>query len=541
MDADSYVVPDLLFAQPSLRIDLEATDTALVFAFAGSTSGGLFSEALARSRLPRTSWEKDGFAADLFVERFVRDCMRGNRPGERPLAATEHLVRLLCAPPIDAETIDLRRGIVSELLNRADLRAQLDALHEAQLRWRGLLEGTGGGAKWDITRRQIEILQSFRDIVLRLAAGFASSHSGLGRLRAFGHAVSEGEPFRSLQALLEYDEELATVDFRVRMGADGRVRELSLLSVAERQENPFHTTPLRRFLGQVELVLRGFRFGKGEVLARLLDAVFEGVRLYFPALVQLLGDVEFYLGALRFSDLAAGAGLRVCLPELVPASHPRRLMGLFNPLLLGAQMAPVPCNIDTDRLDTTLLITGPNSGGKTRLLQSLGLSQMLAQSGLPVPAASAQMALASGLVVSLIQETHADQTEGRLGVELMRIRALFERLPLGAIVILDELCSGTNPSEGEEIFELVVRMLSRLRPQAFITTHFLEFASRLEKQRKIEDLRFLQVVLGPELQPTYQFAPGVATTSLASQAASRLGVTGDQLMTLINQKLEAGR
>src|SRR5690606_15015695 len=100
MDADSYVVPDLLFAQPSLRIDLEATDTALVFAFAGSTSGGLFSEALARSRLPRTSWEKDGFAADLFVERFVRDCMRGNRPGERPLAATEHLVRLLCAPPI---------------------------------------------------------------------------------------------------------------------------------------------------------------------------------------------------------------------------------------------------------------------------------------------------------------------------------------------------------------------------------------------------------------------------------------------------------
>jgi DNA mismatch repair protein MutS2 len=119
----------------------------------------------------------------------------------------------------------------------------------------------------------------------------------------------------------------------------------------------------------------------------------------------------------------------------------------------------------------------------------------------------------------------------------LRIRQLFERLPAGAIVILDELCSGTNPSEGEEIFELVVRMLAKLRPQAFITTHFLEFASRLEKQKQIEGLRFLQVVLGAHQEPTYQFALGVATTSLASHAAARLGVTGDQLLALIDQKI----
>src|SRR6185312_6594180 len=97
--------------------------------------------------------------------------------------------------------------------------------------------------------------------------------------------------------------------------------------------------------------------------------------------------------------------------------------------------------------------------------------------------------------------------EGRLGTELLRIRQLFERLPPGAMVLLDELCSGTNPSEGEEIFELVIRMLGRLKPYAFITTHFLEFAARLERERKIPDLRFLQVALGPDDEPTYQFAP----------------------------------
>ena len=103
--------------------------------------------------------------------------------------------------------------------------------------------------------------------------------------------------------------------------------------------------------------------------------------------------------------------------------------------------------------------------------------------------------------------------------------------------MLDELCSGTNPSEGEEIFELVVDMLARLEPQAFITTHFLEFAGRLEREQKISGLRFLQVALGADQQPTYQFAGGVASTSLAAQAAARLGVTGEQLSRLIEDKV----
>jgi DNA mismatch repair protein MutS2 len=122
-------------------------------------------------------------------------------------------------------------------------------------------------------------------------------------------------------------------------------------------------------------------------------------------------------------------------------------------------------------------------------------------------------------------------------MELVRIRALFERLPKGAMVILDELCSGTNPSEGEEIFELVVRMLTMLRPQVFITTHFLAFAGRLEQSRRIAALSFLQVELGANHEPTYQFIPGVATTSLAGHAAARLGVTAEQLMALIERNL----
>ena len=274
-------------------------------------------------------------------------------------------------------------------------------------------------------------------------------------------------------------------------------------------------------------------------MARLLDAVFEGVQGDIASLVHLVGDLEFYLGALGFRDLAAAAGLEVSLPDMATSSETetdtRELHGLFNPLLLAHAGRAVPCDVVIDRMNAIVLITGPNSGGKTRLLQSLGLTQLLAQSGCFVPAKSARLLRVPSLVVSLIQETKADQSEGRLGMELLRIRALFEELGPGAMVILDELCSGTNPSEGEEIFELVVASLSRLRPQAFITTHFLTFAARLDRERKVDGLRFLQVELDCSHKPTYQFVAGVATTSLAGRAAARLGVTRDELADLIDR------
>ena len=357
----------------------------------------------------------------------------------------------------------------------------------------------------------------------------------------FGAAVRAGEAYRSLADLLDFDDDLATVHVKLRVGADGRIRDFAVLEVRENEKNAFVTPPLRRWLVRAELFARGYSFSEGEVMARLLDAVFEGLQGELAKLVQLLGDMEVYLGALGFADMASAAGLEVCLPELAtsrsddPRAAERALLGLFNPLLLAAGARVVPCDLVTDRADTTVLITGPNSGGKTRVLQSLGIAQLLAQSGLVVPARAARLSAVPGLVVSLIQETTADQSEGRLGTELVRIRTLFEELRPASMVVLDELCSGTNPSEGEEIFELVVSVLTRLRPQGFVTTHFLTFAARLEHEGTIDDLRFVQVELDAEQRPTYQFVPGVARTSLARRAASRLGVTREELVALADE------
>jgi DNA mismatch repair protein MutS2 len=532
---DASQLPDLLHPTPLQRIDVEHTKTAIALAFAGGVSGGLFGDALDRAKVGPSVWDPRLFVGDLFLSQFVARCFRVRIEGQEPVVSTGHLVKVLSHPPADPAVVHYRRAILAELSASPKLRKELEKLYIGICRFRAQLEGTSGVGKWDANRRQLDLLQLLRLIIDCAADGFAGAESGLSRLSSFGRTLQEGEPYRSLADLLRYDEQLATMTLKVRVGADGRIRAFEVLSLQEEQENPFVASPMRRWFSKLELFVRGFKLSEGEVMARLIDAVFDGIKDAVPPLVQLMGDLEFYLGALGFQDLAREAGLAVCLPDLVGRHEPRTLDGLFNPLLLAHGMKPVPCKITTDRHDTTVLVTGPNSGGKTRLLQSIALTQLLAQSGVFVPARSASLSLASGLVVSLIEEAKADQSEGRLGTELKRIRELFESLPPGAMVILDELCSGTNPSEGEEIFELVIQMLAKLGPQAFITTHFLVFAGRLERESTIANLRFLQVELGAEQRPTYQFTDGVAKTSLAAHAASRLGVTRDQLLSLIDR------
>jgi DNA mismatch repair protein MutS2 len=534
-------LPDLLHAIPARSIDPERTKTALALAFAAGGSGGVFGEALSRAQIGPSTWDAAAFADDLFLQNFVGTCFKVRIGANDHIVSTKHLTKLLASPPSDPATVEYRRAIVAELAGAPDLLALLEQLYVSLCRLRGLLEGHSGVGRWDPHRRQLDIMQIFRDAIHQMATGFASARSGLARLAWFGQRVQASEPYQSLCDLLRYDESLATLNVKIGVGADGRIRGFKILSIQENVENTFVNSPWQRWLGKLELFFRGFAFSEGELMARLVYAIFDGLHEEFVPLVQLIGDLEFYLGAFGFCAMAQAAGLAVCLPHLVDPSQPRVMQGLFNPLLLASGAHVVPSDVNIDRHDAIVLITGPNSGGKTRLLQSIALSQLLAQCGLFVPARSASIAPAPGLVVSLIQETKVDQAEGRLGMELLRIRQLFEGLAPGAMVILDELCSGTNPSEGEEIFELVVRMLTRLKPQTFITTHFLEFAGRLERERKIADLRFLQVDLGPNQQPTYKFARGVARTSLAQQTASRLGVTGDQLASVIERNVARAR
>ena len=98
------------------------------------------------------------------------------------------------------------------------------------------------------------------------------------------------------------------------------------------------------------------------------------------------------------------------------------------------------------------------------------------------------------------------------------------------------------PSEERDAteLELLIELLGELSPVAFISTHFLSLAARLERERPVE-LTFLEVELGANGRPTYRFVPGVAKTSLARGVAERLGVTRESLRSLLeSRKAELG-
>lgn len=534
-------IPDLLYPKARIRIRGRALKEALTFAFAAG-SGDALARILAQTKLGPSEFKSSCFSADLFLEDFVRECLIPEVGGERRGPVLGYLVNLLSQPPDSLAVVEFRHAVFREL-DQPGGREALDRAWLAIDRLRAQLESPGLAQRVHPIHRRLDILRSFRDAIQQLAQDFTENTSGLGRIGDFARGVLASSGWEDLCQLLDHEEHLATVQVSVRVAYDGQIRGFEIVRATENRKNPLYQPPGRRLLGHLWGLLRGYRLKEREVLGRLVEHVFDGVEDAMVLCFQLLCDLEFYLSGLSLRDAAQARGLSVSLPDFLPSPSAApggstSIEGLFNPFLLREPRPPVPCDVQADR-DALVVVTGPNSGGKTRLLQAIGLAQLTAQVGLYVPAARSRLLWTNGLFVSLVQESSSDQREGRLGTELIRIRRMFEELSCNSLVILDELCSGTNPSEGEEIFELVVQLLAELQPQAFITTHFLQFASRLEQTAFLPNLRFLQAQLDKHQHPTYQFVPGVAATSLARQTAERLGVTRDALEVLIAERRAA--
>jgi DNA mismatch repair protein MutS2 len=533
--------PDLLEPTPHLRLDARLFSETLTFAFATGTTPEAFERVLKSYAPGKSSYNPELFAKDLFVKDLVTRCLcHTTEARDRYPLLQRPLLALLTHPSSDARTLAFRQDALRALGSAPELR---QALEQSRSEIRYLFElfqsserARHGGA----VLRRLDILRALKGTIDKLARSFEGAPAPLSRVHGFAYEVQTSEAWAHLESLLDYEGNLATVDLRVRLGHDGEIRSFAIQRVAENQQNPWYASPWRRFFARLSLLFRGLHVRSSELLGRLVESVFDELGEVWLALYQLLLDLEVYTAALRFQALAESKGLKVSLPELVTAeagdgaAPSSRFERLFNPFLLLESTAPVPCDVEHGGRDITI-ITGPNSGGKTRLLQAVGLCQLLAQTGLFVPAAQARLELRSGMFVSLVQQAEAEQSEGRLGTELLRIRKLFESLPRGGLAILDELCSGTNPTEGEEIFQLLIELLGELSPVAFISTHFLGLAARLERERPVE-LNFLEVELGPSGKATYRFAPGVAKTSLARGVAERLGVTRESLRTLLDSR-----
>ena len=528
-------VPDLLHPRARLGLDGEALAELLEAAFLGGGAAGPELDQNLSAGGPDTStWRAEFFRDELFLDDLVADCCKVAVNGRELPVNQVFLRHALAQAPCDLEGVRFRQQIVRELEADPELLVKTHDLYGQLFSLLSLFKAPMRRAKLDVTLFRLEILEVARRAVEFMEREYAGCASGLRRLHEAAVEIRASPEHERLEALLDFDNHLARLRFRIRVGADGRVKDLVLEDLAENVKNPFYRGPWRRLRERLAALRRGYEFTNRELLNRVVHAVFDGIGDWLKPLLQLLGHLAFYLTAFSFRERAEALGLEVSLAE-VAGDGPLELEGLFNPLLFR-QGTPVPCSLATDSDDAIVIITGPNSGGKTRLLQAVGIAQLLGQSGLYVPASRARLPLVDGLFASSTEGASVDQREGRLGTELLRIRALFGGIGSRSLVLMDELCSGTNPSEATRIVLMVLDLLREVRPVALITTHFLDFGRQLAREPPVPGLQFLQVAMADDESSTYQFVPGVAPTSLAAATARRLGVNREELSRLLHRR-----
>ena len=528
-------LPDLLHDQPHARADDRFLLELLEMAFLGSNESRGIDEGLGGIPLPEPTWNADFFVNDLFVEEFLSDLAALVIADKDYPLHVAFLLRVLARPPIDAGTVRFRQAILEELDADEEVLANVTTLYVELVNLLDQIKSTYTQALLDQTMQRLDTLRQVRDVIDFMVTEFASAKSGLRRLHEVGLEIRGSVDHEMLAALLDYEDSYTRLDLRIRVGADGRIRNLEIEEIEDNTDNRHYLAPWRRWIEMLRLRWRGSTFTQRELVNRVTLDVYRRVAPSLSTLVQVLGHIEVYLCSREFAARAREVGLEVCLAEVEPGAS-MDLKQLFNPLLMQTQGRPIPCMIAPSSPEAVTVVTGPNSGGKTRLLQGLGLAQLLGQSGLYVPAAEARVPLASSMFASLVHQDGIDLTEGRLGTELLRIRTLFQGVGQGAVILIDELCSGTNPSEAAEIISMVLRLLRKLSPQAFVTTHFLDIAKNLETEPPIEDLEFLQVEIDEAQTSAYQFVEGVATTSLAVGTARRLGVDFERLAAAIDER-----
>ncbi len=257
------------------------------------------------------------------------------------------------------------------------------------------------------------------------------------------------------------------------------------------------------------------------------------------ALSQAVGEQADALGrsveGLAQLDLArAGATLaeqqRATAPELVgvplPAGQPVvRLIAARHPLLTGSV---VPITLELGGDFDVLLITGPNTGGKTVALKTAGLLSLMAQSGLFVPASEGcRVAVFERIEADIGDEQSLQQSLSTFSSHISRIVRMLRDADSCSLILLDELGAGTDPQEGAAIARALLDYLRERGAYVVATTHYPELKTYAEATPRVENASVEFDV--QTLSPTYRLMIGTPGRSNALLIAERLGMPAEVL------------
>ena len=183
----------------------------------------------------------------------------------------------------------------------------------------------------------------------------------------------------------------------------------------------------------------------------------------------------------------------------------------------------VPLTFEIGKKYNTLLITGPNTGGKTVALKVAGLLTLMALSGIPIPAdEKSSIGFFSGVYADIGDEQSIEQSLSSFSGHLKNVQSILTSVTKNSLVLLDELGSGTDPVEGSAFAMAVIDFLKDRKVKSMITTHYSEVKAYGYNEEEIETASM--EFNSDTLSPTYRLLIGIPGESNALTIAKRLGV-----------------
>lgn len=237
---------------------------------------------------------------------------------------------------------------------------------------------------------------------------------------------------------------------------------------------------------------------------------------------QALARLEFIFAKAEFA-----VEFRCSVPRISPDSHRCLLLRearhpLLEDILRSQQKAVIPISFDLDEPQRTLLISGPNTGGKTVTLKTAGLLALMAHAGLPVPADEAEFPLFDEVLADIGDHQSIQESLSTFSAHIAAIREMIDRATANSLVLVDELGRATDPEEGGA---LGVAVLDALRDRGAFTlasTHLMALKLYGASTPGVRNgsMGFDERTL----EPTYVLRLGAPGKSAGLDIASRLGL-----------------
>jgi DNA mismatch repair ATPase MutS len=223
---------------------------------------------------------------------------------------------------------------------------------------------------------------------------------------------------------------------------------------------------------------------------------------------MLRTELAFYVGCLNLHERLAAKGEPTCFPVPNPCAERRYAVRDIYDVCLALKLGQRVVGNDGDGDGKELfVITGANQGGKSTFLRSVGLSQLMMQCGMFVPARSYCANLCAGLFTHCKREEDATMQSGKLEEELRRVSSIVDHLSPECIVLFNESFQSTNEREGSEIGRQIVQALLESRVKVFFVTHMYALASTLSDKNTMNTM-FLRAERRGDGTRTFRIIPG---------------------------------